>query len=205
LTSEARLARLLELQTPQGLARVHLHAVDTPVAALVLGHGAGGGIESPDLVGATDAARSSGPSVALVEQPYRVAGRRSPVPASQLDAAWNAVVFQLRAGPFGAIPILTGGRSSGAARLACRTAAETDSVASSASRSRSTRPAAGEEPPLRARRRRCPTLVVQGESDPFGCRRTGPNRTIALIPGTHSLRNSATVAAAVLGNRSRRW
>jgi predicted alpha/beta-hydrolase family hydrolase len=188
---------MLELQTPHGLARVHLHGVDAPVAALVLGHGAGGGIESPDLVGATDAARSSGLSVALVEQPYRVAGRRSPAPASQLDAAWNAVVFQLRAGPFGALPILTGGRSSGA-RVACRTAAETDSVAVLCL-------AFPLHPPGRPEKSRLseldavavPTLVVQGESDPFGMPPDGPNRTIARIPGTHSLRSNAAVAAAV--------
>jgi predicted alpha/beta-hydrolase family hydrolase len=63
------------------------------VAGLVLGHGAGGGIESPDLVGAAEGARSAWLSVALVEQPYRVAGRRSPAPASQVDAAWTSVVL----------------------------------------------------------------------------------------------------------------
>ena len=107
---------------------MHLHPVDSPVAALVLGHGAGGGTESPDLVGATRAAGSAGLSVGLVEQPYRVAGRRSPAPASQLDVAWAAVVPQLREGLFSGLPILTGGRSLGA-RVACRTAATTDSVA----------------------------------------------------------------------------
>ena len=69
-----------------------------------------------------------GLSVALVEQPYRVAGRRSPAPARQLDSAWTTVVLKLREGPFSGLSILTGGRSSGA-RVACRTAAETGSVA----------------------------------------------------------------------------
>src|SRR5947209_5237370 len=101
-------------------ARVHLHPVDSPSAALVLGHGAGGGVESPDLVGATNAAREAGLSVALVEQPYRVAGRRSPAPARQLDEAWLAVIPQL----FPDLPLIVGGRSAGA-RVACRTAAET--------------------------------------------------------------------------------
>ena len=99
--------------------------MDSPSGALVLGHGAGGGVQSPDLVGATEAARSAGLSVALVEQPYRVAGRRSPAPASQLDAAWIAVVSQLRDGPLSGLDLVTGGRSSGA-RVACRTAAETE-------------------------------------------------------------------------------
>ena len=53
---------------------------------------------SPDLVTATEVARSEGVSVALVEQPYRVAGRRSPAPSRQLDASWTAVVDHLRAG-----------------------------------------------------------------------------------------------------------
>jgi uncharacterized protein len=176
---------------------VHVHPVDSPVAALVLGHGAGGGIESPDLVGATKAAVCARLSVALMEQPYRVAGRRSPAPASQLDAAWTAVVSQLREGPFGGLPILTGGRSLGA-RVACRTAAATDSVAVLCL-------AFPLHPPGRPEKSRLPeldavkvpTLVVQGESDPFGTPPDSPNRTLARIPGTHSLKSDATVAAVV--------
>lgn len=176
---------------------MHLQPVDSPVAALVLGHGAGGGIESPDLAGATNAARAARLSVALVEQPYRVAGRRSPAPASQLDAAWTAVVSQLRDGPLRGLPILTGGRSAGA-RVACRTAAETDSAAVLCL-------AFPLHPPGRPEKSRLaeldavtvPTLVVQGESDPFGLPPDGRNRTVARIPGTHSLRSSTTVAAAV--------
>ena len=188
---------MLELDTLYGPARAHLRPVDSPVAGLVLGHGAGGGIESPDLVGAAEAARSMGLSVALVEQPYRVAGRRSPAPASQLDAAWTSVVLTLREGPLSGLPILTGGRSSGA-RVACRTAAETDSVAVICL-------AFPLHPPGHPEKSRLPeldavhvpTLVVQGESDPFGTPPTNSNRTVVRIPGTHSLRNSAAVAAAV--------
>jgi predicted alpha/beta-hydrolase family hydrolase len=176
---------------------VHLHPVDSPVAALVLGHGAGGGIESPDLVGASEAASSSGLSVALVEQPYRVAGRRSPAPASQLDAAWVAVVSQLGEGLFSGLPILTGGRSLGA-RVACRTAATTDSVAVLCL-------AFPLHPPGRPEKSRLPeldavkvpTLVVQGESDPFGTPPDSPNRTLARIPGTHSLKSATTVGGVV--------
>lgn len=176
---------------------MQLWSVDSPVAALVLGHGAGGGIESPDLVGATEAARSAGLSVALMEQPYRVAKRRSPAPARQLDAAWTAVVSQLRDGPLSGVPILSGGRSVGA-RVACRTAGETESVAVLCL-------AFPLHPPGRPEKSRLaeldavrvPTLVVQGETDPFGTPPHGPNRTIVRIPGTHSLKSSATVAAAV--------
>src|SRR4051812_43951413 len=109
------------IRTPHGPARAHLHAAAEPIGALVLGHGAGGGVTAPDLVAVTNAAVDRGISVALVEQPYRVAGRRSPAPAAQLDAAWSAVVRELRAPD---LPLVAGGRSSGA-RVACRTAAAT--------------------------------------------------------------------------------
>ena len=66
-------------------------------------------------------------SVALVEQPYRVAGRRSPAPARQLDAAWTAVVEHLLAGELRGLPLVVGGRSMGA-RVACRTAEATGAV-----------------------------------------------------------------------------
>jgi len=89
---------VLELATPHGPARAHLHKAPRPRAALVLGHGAGGGVGAPDLVAATTVALDQGFSVALVEQPYRVAGRRSPAPAPQLDAARLAALAQLRAG-----------------------------------------------------------------------------------------------------------
>ena len=163
----------------------------------MLGHGAGGGIQSPDLIGATLAARSAGVTVALVEQPYRVAGRRSPAPAKQLDAAWISVVSQLRAGALSAVPILTGGRSAGA-RVACRTAAETDSVGVLCLAFPLHAPGRPEKtrlPELDAVN--VPTLVVQGESDPFGLPPNGPSRTVVRIPGTHSLKNTTAVAAAV--------
>ena len=177
---------------------MHLEPVDSPIGALVLGHGAGGGVEAPDLVAATRAARSSGLSVALMEQPYRVAGRRSPAPANQLDAAWSTVVAQLRAGPLDGIDVLlTGGRSSGA-RVACRTAGDTGTNGVVCL-------AFPLHPPGRPEKSRLeeldavdvPTLVVQGESDPFGMPPDGPNRTVTRVPGTHSLRNSTGVEAAV--------
>jgi predicted alpha/beta-hydrolase family hydrolase len=172
---------------------VHLREVDSPRAAVVLGHGAGGGVESPDLVGASKAANEAGLSVALVEQPYRVAGRRSQAPARQLDEAWVAVVSQL----FGGVPLVVGGRSAGA-RVACRTVAETGAVAVLCL-------AFPVHPPGRPEKTRVPeldavtvpTLVVQGERDPFGIPPEAPNRKVVLIPGTHSLRSSATVGAAV--------
>jgi predicted alpha/beta-hydrolase family hydrolase len=185
---------MLEVETPHGPARAHLHEVDSPAGLLVLGHGAGGGVGSPDLVGATEAARESGLSVALVEQPYRVAGRRSPAPAAQLDTAWISVISQL---PLEGLPLLVGGRSAGA-RVACRTAAEVGAVAVLCL-------AFPLHPPGKPEKSRLeeldavevPTLVVQGERDPFGLPPPGPKRTVVTIPGTHSLRSSAAVAAVV--------
>ena len=97
---------MLELDTPHGNARAHLHPAAEPRAALVLGHGAGGGVTAPDLAAATAAALAVDITVVLVEQPYRVAGRRSPAPAAQLDTAWVAVVEQLRAGALRGLPIV---------------------------------------------------------------------------------------------------
>lgn len=191
---------MLELDTPHGPARVHLEPVDSPLAALVLGHGAGGGVEAPDLVAATKAARAAQLSVALVEQPYRVAGRRSPAPANQLDAAWVAVVSQLGGDALSGLPLVTGGRSAGA-RVACRTAAKVDAVAVLCLAFPVHPPGRGDDP-TKSRLPELdgvsvPTLVVQGESDPFGMPPDRPNRTVVRIPGNHSLRNGAAVAAAV--------
>jgi uncharacterized protein len=186
----------VELDTPHGPARAHLHEVDDPRAAVVLGHGAGGGVSSPDLLAATKVALAQGLSVALIEQPYRVAGRRSPAPAAQLDAAWTAVIPQL---PFGDLPLVTGGRSSGA-RVACRTAAEAGAAAVLCL-------AFPLHPPGRPEKSRLdeleavsvPVLVVQGESDPFGMPPGRPGRTVVRVPGTHSLRNGTAVEEAVGG------
>jgi predicted alpha/beta-hydrolase family hydrolase len=177
-----------------------LHAVDSPVAALVLGHGAGGGVEAPDLVAATSAARSVGLSVALVEQPYRVAGRRSPAPARQLDAAWVEVISRLMAGPLSGLSVIAGGRSAGA-RVACRTAEEVGAAAVLCLAFPLHPPGRGDDPTKSRLPEldavRVPTLIVQGESDPFGMPPDGPSRKVVRIPGSHSLRSGAAVAAAV--------
>lgn len=189
-----------EVATPHGPARVHLHAADSLRAGLVLGHGAGGSITARDLVAVTDVARAAGVSVALVEQPYKVAGRKSAAPAPQLDAAWLAVVAHLRAGVFAGLPLITGGRSSGA-RVACRTAAETDAAAVLCL-------AFPVHPPGKPEKSRLPeldavtvpVLVVQGARDPFGMPPSAPGRTVVTVPGTHSLAGAlAQVEAAVAG------
>jgi uncharacterized protein len=190
------------VDTPHGRANVHLHPADRPLAALILGHGAGGGVASGDLVAARDAALSEGVSVALVEQPYRVAGRRSPAPARQLDTAWTAVVEHLRAGALEGLPLVVGGRSLGA-RVACRTAGATGAVGVlclafplQPPRRGSGSAATSRLPELDAVT--VPTLVVQGVRDPFGIPPPGRLRTVAQVPGDHSLRaDLEAVAAAV--------
>jgi predicted alpha/beta-hydrolase family hydrolase len=195
---------VVSVDTPHGGARAHLDLVDQPRAALILGHGAAGGVGSSDLLAATDAALSEGLSVALIEQPYRVAGRRSPAPAHQLDVAWKAVVENLSDGELEGLPLVVGGRSLGA-RVACRTAEVAGAVgvvclafplqpprrgSASASPSRL--------PELEAVA--VPTLVVQGDRDPFGTPPATPLRTVVQVPGDHSLRaDPQAVATAVAG------
>jgi uncharacterized protein len=190
----------VELDTPRGPARVHLQHTDQPWAALVLGHGAGGGVGAKDLVAAGLAARSNGVSVALVEQPYLVAGRRSPAPARHLDEAWGAVIEQLRGGALSGLPIVTGGRSAGA-RVACRTAAAVGAMAVLCLAFPVHPPGRGDDP---AKSRlpeldavTVPTLVVQGERDPFGMPPDCPGRKVVRVPGDHALRDTAAVSAAV--------
>jgi uncharacterized protein len=189
----------IDLDTPHGPARVQLHPVEEPKAALVLGHGAAGGVAARDLVAATEVALAEGLSVALVEQPYRVAGRRSSPPAAQLDAAWTAVVEQLLAGELGGLPLVAGGRSAGA-RVACRTAEATGAVAVLClafplQPQRRSGPSPSRLPELDAVR--VPTLVVQGERDRFGMPTATKLRSVAQVPGDHGLRNVAAVADAV--------
>jgi predicted alpha/beta-hydrolase family hydrolase len=105
---------VVDVETPHGLARAQLRHADEPIGALVLGHGAGAGIDARDLVAVAEAAVAAGVSVALVEQPYRVAGRRAPAPARQLDAAWTSVVEHLRANELRGLQLVVGGRSLGA-------------------------------------------------------------------------------------------
>jgi predicted alpha/beta-hydrolase family hydrolase len=190
---------VLDVDTPHGPARVHLHDAEEPAGALVLGHGAGGGVAARDLVAATTAAQAIGVSVALVEQPYRVAGRRSPAPPAQLDAAWIAVVDELRATTLGDLALVVGGRSSGA-RVACRTAAQTGAVGVLCL-------AFPVHPPGRPEKTRLPeldavavpTLVVQGASDPFGMPPAGARRAVVAVPGNHSLTGALETLRSAVG------
>jgi uncharacterized protein len=192
----------IAVETPHGTARVHLHAPgEASAGALVLGHGAAGGVGSRDLAAATSAARSRGLTVALVEQPYRVAGRRSAPPARQLDAAWIAVLERLRAHELRGLELITGGRSAGA-RVACRTAAATSPIAVLClAFPLQPRRRSGPAPPSRLPELEAvtvPTLVVQGVRDPFGMPPAGPARTVAEVAGDHSLRSDLPAVAAAV-------
>ena len=193
---------MLEVETPHGPAHVHLRPADQPRAALVLGHGAGGGVAAKDLVAAADVAQSEGVSVALVEQPYRVAGRRSPAPARQLDAAWTAVLDHLTAGELQGLPLIVGGRSLGA-RVACRTVEATGAIAVlclafplQAPRRAASSAAQSRLPELDAVT--VPTLIVQGVSDPFGMPPAAPGRTVVQVPGDHGLKKDLPAVAVAV-------
>lgn len=177
-----------------------MSSVDAPVGALILGHGAGGGVDAPDVTAAAEAAHELNLTVVLVEQPYRVAGRRSPAPAGQLDAAWLDVVGTLRDQGVAQVPLIVGGRSAGA-RVACRTASD--------ARARAVlclafplHPPGKAEDPSKSRLPeldsvRVPVLVVQGDRDPFGMPPPAPTRAVIEVTGNHSLRNPPAVRAAV--------
>ena len=194
--------RVLGVESPAGRARVYLHPAERPRAGLVLGHGAGGGVEAPDLVAVREVALAEGVSVGLVEQPYRVAGRRSPAAAGQLDAAWLAVVSRLRKRELRGLSLLVGGRSLGA-RVACRTAGLTDAVAvvCLAFPLRPPRRSGSTPRPSRLAeldRVAVPTLVVQGTRDQFGIPPANGQRTVVEVPGDHSLRRDLPAVAAAV-------
>ena len=191
----------IDVDTPHGPARVHLQEAPRAAGAVVLGHGAGGGVSAPDLMAASRAALAEGFSVALVEQPYLVAGRRSSPAAAQLDSAWTAVLDRLRADELAGLPVVTGGRSAGA-RVACRTAAATGAAGVLClafpvhAPGRGDDPSKSRQPELDAVR--LPVLVVQGTNDPFGMPKKRKGRTLVTVADNHGLKKSVDeVAAAV--------
>jgi predicted alpha/beta-hydrolase family hydrolase len=178
----------VEIATPHGPARITILEASEAHHVLLLGHGAGGGITAPDLVAAAGVAVAEGVHAVLVEQPYRVAGRRAPAPAAQLDAAWLAVVAAVRE-RFPGLPLLVGGRSSGS-RVACRTATGAGAAGVLCL-------AFPVHPPGKPEKDRLaelalptvPILVVQGERDPFGLPALAPGREVVLLRGDHSLKS----------------
>jgi len=178
------------IATPGGDARAVVSAAAAPSMTLVLGHGAGGGIEARDLVALAKVLPDRGVTVVRIEQPWRVAGRRVAGPPATLDKAWLAVLEALDVDG----PLAVGGRSAGA-RVACRTAEQVGAVGCLAL-------AFPLHPPGRPERSRLdellgsgvPTLVVQGERDAFGGPKAFPRKRsrsygVVAVPGAdHSFR-----------------
>jgi uncharacterized protein len=158
-------------------------------------------VAAPDLRAAAKAARGVGISIALVEQPYRVAGRRSPPRAPQLDAAWIAVVAGLRADELADLPLIVGGRSMGA-RVACRTVEACGAVAVLCLAFPLVPPRRGGATPQSRLPEldavAVPTLVVQGERDPFGIPPAGSSRKVVTVAGDHSLKADLDAVAAAV-------
>jgi hypothetical protein len=179
----------VELDRPRGAS-----------ALLVLTHGAGGGVATRDVLAVRDAATAAGIAVALVTQPYRVAGRRTPPAPGPQDAAWLDVIAALRKRRgLARLPLFVGGRSNGA-RLAARTADRVGATGVVAM-------AYPLHPPGKPERSRldeletatCPVLVVQGDRDPFGMPPAAPGRTVEVIAGAdHALRKELARIAALI-------
>jgi uncharacterized protein len=168
------------VETPYGEARLHRDRSHHPIATLLLGHGAGGGVDSADLVTLANELPRQGISVVRVEQPWKVAGKRVAARPEVLDRCFVAAAGALRA----RTPLVVGGRSAGA-RSAARTAHELGAAAYLAL-------AFPLHPPGKPERSRLdeleavhlPTLVVQGERDPFGTPEEFPDRfDMTVVPG----------------------
>jgi len=166
-----------ELPTPHGPARLLQRRAVAPWATLVLTHGAGGGVDAPDLVHLATVLPRRGISVALVEMPWRVSGHRIAAPPPVLDECFAAATNRLRP----RTPMVLGGRSAGA-RVACRTARGLGAIGVLAL-------AFPLHPPGHPERTRVaelsgarlPVMVVQGERDPFGAPSAFPVGT-AITP-----------------------
>lgn len=172
--------------TPQGDARLVVRRAKRPIATLVLTHGAGGGIEAPDLVRLARTLPQQEVSVTLVEMPWRVQGKKLAPRPEVIDQTFLAVMNSMRMRS----PLIIGGRSAGA-RSACRIARSVGAqgvLALSFPLHPPGRPESSRLAELLGSR--VPTLVVQGENDPFGGPEEFPDHVdLAVVPGgDHSLR-----------------
>jgi uncharacterized protein len=190
----------VEILTGDGAAEAELDDPGQPAFLMVLTHGAGGGVNSPDLLAARAAALQAGAAVARVLQPYRVRGARIPARAGRQDAAWLEIIETLRA-RFPGVPLVQGGRSNGA-RVACRTARAAGARAVLAL-------AFPLHPPGRPDRSRADelrqagteVLVINGDRDPFGVPQADPadgTRVVVLAGETHNLSKNPDEVAQVV-------
>ncbi|TWP35264.1 alpha/beta family hydrolase [Leekyejoonella antrihumi] len=183
-----------EIETPVGIARAHVARASNPRGSLVVSHGAGGGIDAPDLT-ALSAVVGEGWTYVRVEQPWRVAGKKVAAPPKTLDRAWVPIIGRLMHGRWALPgPLVVGGRSAGA-RVACRTAGRVGADAVLAL-------SFPLHPPGKPEKSRAsealgvldaglPLAVVQGERDPFGTpddvrEALGPQAHVFSARGTHS-------------------
>jgi predicted alpha/beta-hydrolase family hydrolase len=188
-----------DFDTPRGLARFDLvRPSGTARSLLVIGHGAGGGVDAPDIVAVRDAVLARGVAVAGVTQPYRVLGKGVPPKPEILDDAWTAVVRGIHRGALKRLPLIVGGRSSGA-RVACRTAASLGAAAVVALAfplhppGKPEKSRAGEIDPT------VPTLIVNGSSDPFGVPEPMAGVDVIVRPGArHDLRKGLADTSALV-------
>ena len=188
----------MEISTGSGPARAELDEPDSPAFLMVLTHGAGGGVDSPDLLAAAQAAGSLAGAVARVLQPYRVRGARAPGSPARQDEAWLEIIAALRQ-RFPAIPLVQGGRSNGA-RVACRTAQAAGARAVVAL-AFPLHPPGKPENSRAAELRDCgvPALVVNGARDPFGVPDAADADEVVIVPGeTHALRGHGKIISAAI-------
>ena len=173
-----------------------------PSFLLVLTHGSGGRVATPDVLAVQDAGLRLGAVTALVTQPYRVKGQRAPGNAERQDAAWGEVISALRESIGAGLPLIQGGRSNGA-RVACRTAQATGARGVIAL-------AFPLHPPGRPERSRAAelamagtdVLVVNGRNDPFGIPRRAAGRRLVVLDGeTHALSRHPEA----VGRAARSW
>ncbi len=181
----------MQIETAYGPAAVELDGPARAKFLLVLTHGAGGGVDSADLLAARDAGLSAGGTVARVLQPYRVRGASAPGSPQRQDAAWLEIIAALR-DRRPRRPLVQGGRSNGA-RVACRTATAAGATAVLAL-------AFPLHPPGRPDRSRADelraagvdVLVINGDRDPFGIPDPADAARVVVLPGqTHALSGAA--------------
>jgi uncharacterized protein len=178
----------------------------------VLGHGAGGGVETPDLRALARVLPADGVTVVRVEQPWRVAGRKVAAPAQAPDRAWLAVVPTL--GVTGRLVV--GGRSAGA-RVACRTAVSLGADGCLALAFPLHPPGSEKSRLGELTAAGVPTLVVQGGRDPFGAADDFPGTlpagtVVRVVPhADHSFRVAKAApmtsqeAVGLVVDHTRRW
>jgi len=166
------------VETDAGTARITWHRARNPAFVLAVSHGAGGGVDARDLQALAAVLPGHGVSVALVEQPWRVAGKKVATAPRTLDVGWRGIWPAVTGS---GAPVISGGRSAGA-RVACRTAAELGAHAVLAL-------GFPLHPPGKPEKSRAaellgagaPTLVVQGGNDPFGRPQEFPEGPYELV------------------------